>query len=257
MRGLWRWAGGVLALAAVLYGLACAGLYLQQRQLIYHPRPARVDTPGIRLRVDGAELQISVLQREGPQALLYFGGNGEDVSSSLADLGRWFPAHSVYAMHYRGYGLSSGEPTEAALHADAQVLWERVRGTHDRITVMGRSLGSGVAVRLASAQPGVARLVLVTPYDSLTAVAADAYPWVPVRLLLKDRFESVAWAPQLAMPITVISASDDRVIPRRHTQTLVDHMPRHQLRWVEIAGAGHNDLHTRAAFVEALKPLAP
>ncbi|MEZ5704588.1 MAG: alpha/beta hydrolase [Burkholderiaceae bacterium] len=257
MRGLRRWAGGILTLAAVLYGLACAGLYAQQRQLIYHPRPARVDTPGIRLRVDGAELQISVLKREGPQALLYFGGNGEDVSSSLDDLGRWFPAHSVYAMHYRGYGKSSGEPSEAALHADAQALWERVRGAHDRITVMGRSLGSGVAVRLASTQPDVERLVLVTPYDSLTAVAADAYPWVPVRLLLKDRFESVVWAPQLAMPITVISASDDRVIGRRHTQTLVDHMPRNQVRWVEIAGAGHNDLHSRAAFAKALKPSAP
>ena len=252
-----HWAFGMLALAGVLYGLVCVGLYAKQRLLIYHPRPAQVHTPGIRLPVDGAELQIAVLKREGPQALLYFGGNGEDVSSTLPDLARWFPTHSVYAMHYRGYGSSSGEPSEAALHADAQALWQQVSGSHDRITVMGRSLGTGVAVRLASAQPSVAHLVLVTPYDSLAAVAADVYPWVPVRWLLKDSFDSVDWAPRLAMPITVVSASDDRVIDRRHTQNLVDHLPENRWRWVEIAGAGHNDLHVNAAFLEALKPPGP
>jgi pimeloyl-ACP methyl ester carboxylesterase len=245
---------GLAITAAVLYGAVCAGLYGFQRSLLYHPQPARASVPGVRLPVAGAELQISVRPMPGAKALLYFGGNAEDVSATLADLAQSFPDHALYLMHYRGYGTSTGEPAEAALHADAEVLWQRVSGSHDDITLMGRSLGSGVAVKLASEHAEVSHLILVTPYDSIAAVAADHFPWLPVRWLMSDTFDSVAWAPRLAMPVTVVSAERDEVIGRQRTAALVDRLPTGGLRWVQIPGAGHNDLQLSPLYAAALVP---
>lgn len=243
---------GLLATAALLYAAACVVLWAFQRALIYHPQPALVAVPHLRLPVAGAELQISVRERSGAKALLYFGGNAEDVSGTYADLAKWFPGHALYLMHYRGYGSSIGEPSEAALHADAQALLALVARSHADITVMGRSLGSGVAVRLASAQPSTKHLILVTPYDSITAVAAAQLPWLPVRWLLTDTFDSAALAAGLKMPVVVIAAERDAVIGRAHTQALLEKLPRGAVRYVEVPGRGHNDLQLSPAYAAAL-----
>lgn len=249
----WQRVGlGLLATAALLYAAVSVVLWVFQRALIYHPQPALVAVPSLRLPVSGAELQISVLKRSGSKALLYFGGNAEDVSGTYADLARWFPDHALYLMHYRGYGSSTGEPTEAALHADAQVLWDLVGRSHTDISVMGRSLGSGVAVRLASGQPSTKRLILVTPYDSITAVAERQLPWLPVRWLLTDTFDSAALAAGLKMPVMVIAAERDAVIGRAHTQALLEKLPRAAVRYVEVPGRGHNDLQLSPAYAAAL-----
>jgi len=160
-----------------------------------------------------------VRQRSGPNALLYFGGNAEDVSYSLPSLSTAFPDHAVYLLHYRGYGGSSGKPSEAALFADALALFDRVSTDHQNIAVVGRSLGSGVAVHLASLRP-VARLVLVTPYDSLQELAARQFPYLPVRWLLLDKFESWRYAEHITVPTLVIAAEHDEVIPRMSTEAL-------------------------------------
>ena len=243
---------GLLGTAALLYGVVCVALWAFQRSLIYHPQPARLPVPSLRLPVADAELQIAVRERPGAKALLYFGGNAEDVSGAYAQLARWFPDHALYLMHYRGYGASTGQPTEAALHEDAQALWALVSRSHGDITVMGRSLGSGVAVRLASVQPTAKHLILITPYDSIAAVAAAQFPWLPVRWLLADTFDSVAWAPRVKMPVTVIAAEHDAVIGRQHTQALLDRLPSGLLRYTEVPGAGHNDLQLSPIFESAL-----
>ena len=121
-----RTAVSLLVGSLLLYAAACLLLYLFQRSLLYFPQPARVLAPALALSVPGAELQVSVRVQAGPRAVLYFGGNAEDVSSSLAELAANFPEHAVYAMHYRGYGGSTGKPTEAALHGDAIALFDRV-----------------------------------------------------------------------------------------------------------------------------------
>ena len=105
------------------------------------------------LDVPGATLQVCVRQRSGPDALIYFGGNAEDVSFSLNEFAAAFPQHSIYMLYYRGYGGSTGSPSEAALHADAQALFDQVQKEHPNIVLVGRSLGSGVAVRLAANNP--------------------------------------------------------------------------------------------------------
>jgi hypothetical protein len=246
-----RTAVSLLVGALLLYAAACLLLYLFQRSLLYFPQPARVLVPALMLSLPGAELQVSVRAQAGPRAVLYFGGNAEDVSSGLAELAANFPEHAVYAMHYRGYGRSTGKPTEAALHADAIALFDRVARDHTEITVIGRSLGSGVAIRLAAGRP-VARLVLVAPYDSVEAVAAQQYSLFPVRWLIRDRFDSASVAPTIRAPTTVIVAERDEVIRRERSDVLVSRFAPGVAQVVVIAGAGHNTLDGRPAFDAAM-----
>ncbi len=244
-----------LAVAAVVvYCALCAALFLYQRKLIYFPQP-RAPVSGATtfgLPIEGGQVLVTTLPRGGPDALLYFGGNAEDVSYNLPGLANALPDHAVYLMHYRGYGGSAGQPSEAALVADAVALFDKVRTEHAHIVVIGRSLGSGVAVQLASQRP-VARLVLVTPYDSLQDLAAEQFPCFPVRWLLRDRFESWRYAQQLSVPTLVIAAEHDEVIPRRSTQALYGRFRAGVASLTVLPGTGHNTLSERADYWTAIK----
>ncbi len=124
----------------------------------------------MRLPVEGAELVVTVRPHRGPKAILSLGGNGEDVSRNLTSFGEWFPEHALYLLHYRGYGGSTGLPTEQSNHADAAALFKTIFTEHPEVAIIGRSLGTGIAVRLASERPA-SRLVLMTPYDSIEDLA--------------------------------------------------------------------------------------
>lgn len=241
----------LLAALLLLYLAGCAAVYGLQRSMLYHPQPARQAAEVLTLPVDGATLQVSVRPMPGAPAVLYFGGNAEDVSGTLPQLARLFPDHALYLMHYRGYGQSTGEPTEAALHADARALWAHVQRAHPAVKVIGRSLGSGVAVRLASEQP-VARLALVTPYDSIENVAAEQLPWLPVRWLIQDRFDSAAVAGRVGAPTTLIGAERDTLIRPARTERLASFFAPGVARTVWIAGADHNNLGGFEAYGRAL-----
>jgi pimeloyl-ACP methyl ester carboxylesterase len=246
-----RTAGVLLGLGALLYLVLCAALYLFRRSLLYFPQPARGTASSMALCVPGAELQVSLQERSGSRAVLYFGGNAEDVSASLPELAADFPDQSVYALHYRGYGRSTGQATEAALQSDALALFDHIALLRTDITVVGRSLGSGLAVSLA-AQRTVSRLVLVTPYDSIEAVAAQHYPLFPVRWLIHDRFDAAALAPRVRAPTTVIVAERDEVIPRARTDALVSRFAPGVASVVVVPGAGHNTLDGRPDYNAAL-----
>lgn len=241
----------LLAAVVLLYLAGCAAVYGLQRSMLYHPQPARQAAEVLSLPVDGATLQVSVRPMPGAPAVLYFGGNAEDVSGTLPQLARLFPDHALYLMHYRGYGQSTGEPTEAALHADARALWAHVQRGHPAVKVIGRSLGSGVAVRLASEQP-VARLALVTPYDSIENVAAEQFPWLPVRWLIQDRFDSASVAGRVGAPTTLIGAERDTLIRPVRTERLASFFAPGVARTVWIAGADHNNLGGFEAYGQAL-----
>lgn len=247
-----RMLGWTLGAAALLYALACLAIYLAQRSLIYYPQPRRADAALTRLQVDGARLDISTRALASPDAVVYFGGNAEDVSGSLPQLARAFPAHALYLMHYRGYGGSSGAPSEAALFADGLALFDRVRAQHPNVTVIGRSLGSGVAVHLASARP-VARLVLVTPYDSIAGIAASQFPFLPVRWLLSDKYESFRYAPRVSAPTTLITAENDDIIPAASSSLLLSRFRPGLARQVVIPAAGHNNLSDSQIYLSALR----
>jgi pimeloyl-ACP methyl ester carboxylesterase len=245
---------GTLAAAMLVYALACLGLYLLQRSLIFYPQPRRAGGADsvMSLRVEGAQLAVSVRTLAGPEAIVYFGGNAEDVSGSLPGLAAAFPSHALYLMHYRGYGGSSGKPSQAALFADALALFDLVHARHPNVTVIGRSLGSGVALHLAAARPAT-RLVLVTPYNSIAELAKEQFPFFPVHFLLADKFESWRDAARIGIPTTVITAQNDAVIPRHSTDRLLTHFQPGQARQIVIPDSGHNTIAEHPGYLQALR----
>lgn len=242
---------GLAALALLIYLSLCAALYFWQRSLLYFPHPPSSE-PRMELAVDSAKLRVLERPLAGRQALLYFGGNGEDVSHNLPGLARSFPDHALYLLHYRSYGGSTGQPSEAALFADAQALYDKVSATHPDIVVVGRSLGSGVATWLASQRP-VVRLVLVTPYRSIEELAASQYPWVPVRWLLQDKYESWRYAPQVTAPTLVLASEHDDIVPRASTDALLPLFRPGVASFKALPGTDHNSIHAHPAYYPMLR----
>jgi pimeloyl-ACP methyl ester carboxylesterase len=244
----------VLAGGALIYVAICLALFLAQRAFIYYPQPksAYGDTPALTLHVDGAIVLVSTRPLPGAEAIIYFGGNAEDVSYSLPTLADAFPKRSLYALNYRGYGGSTGRPSEAALIADALALFDRVHLDHSRITVIGRSLGSGVAVHIASERP-VERLVLVTPYDSLVTIAASQFRYFPLTWLMLDKFESWRYAGKVTAATQLLAAQNDEVIPLSSTRALLRHLPESLATLTIIPGVGHNTISESPLYIPLLR----
>lgn len=243
-----------LAIVAVAYTGACMALFAFQGSLIYHPQARAVITPHSTLVLpgEGADLIVSVRPHVGPNAIIYFGGNAEDVSLNLPAFDTAFPEHALYFLHYRGYGGSSGTPTEASNHRDALALFEQVRTQHSNVAVIGRSLGSGIAVRLASQRP-VSRLILVTPYDSLEEIASAQFPYFPVSWLLRDRYNSGSYAAAVKAPVRIIAAAHDEVIPSASTEALFGRFPKGLASKQILPGTGHNTISSSPDYLSALQ----
>ena len=244
----------IIAAALVGYAGLCAAMYVFQRSLIYYPQPRAVTATEstMKLQVDGAEVVVTVRPHDGPKAIVYFGGNGEDVSQNLASYAAAFPDHALYLMHYRGYGGSTGQPTEKANVTDALALFEEVRALHPEVAIFGRSLGSGVAVQVAS-RVAASRLVLITPYDSIVEIGAQTYPFVPVRWLMLDTYESGKFAPGIKIPTTIIEAENDEEIPHASTEKLLSRFDPGVATLTLIEGVSHNDLGRSKKYRETLQ----
>lgn len=243
-----------LAMLAMAYAGICAWMYFKQRDMMYFPQFTRVDAAQTDFAIEREDVTLRgwVLNPGKPRAIVYFGGNGERIEGNREDFLRWFPDDSVYLVAYRGYGASEGEPSEQALLGDALAIFDKARSQHpgQPVSVVGRSLGSGVASYVASKR-SVAKLVLITPFDSLAAVGQSHYRWFPVSWLARDRYESVRYLPQYKGPLLVIRAGRDEVIPAANTDRLIASLPsRPQI--VELAEAGHNDLDADPAYGRAL-----
>jgi hypothetical protein len=232
-----------LALLALAYAALCAYLFVAQRSMIYFPTPPSSGVPAqpLTLAVDGATVQHWLVPRQSRRALIYFGGNAEDTGWSVAQFAAAIDDRTLVFAQYRGYGGSSGAPSESALIADAIALFDLLARDHDDIAVVGRSLGSGVAVQLAARRP-VTSLVLVTPFDSLVAVGQAAMPWLPVSLLARDRYESTRIAQEVTARTLLLVAEADRIVPPRHAQALFDAFPSGRAELTRVTGAGHNDI---------------
>lgn len=185
--------------------------------------------------------------------ILGFGGNawnGQDVAEYLHDI---FPEADVVAFHYRGYRPSTGKPSAKALMADAPLLLDEAvrRIQPERTFAAGFSIGSGVAASLAS-QRKVDGLILVTPFDSLKAVAREIYPWLPVDLFFQHEFPAAAELSRNTTPVAIIAAEHDEIIPAATTAALRQQVPTLVFDRT-IASAGHNDIYQRAEFPSAMR----
>ena len=247
-RMLWS----LLTIATTAYVGICVFFLIFQRSLIYVPRP---ETPAhadaFTLEVPGARVRISSRLHDGPKALVYFGGNGEDVAYTLPELATLFPDRAIYLMHYRGYCGSSGRPAEAALRSDARALFQMVHARHPDVIIIGRSLGSSLAIQLAAEEP-VARIVLITPFESILRIAQRTAPFLPMALLLRDPFESWRYAPHVTCPTLLIAASDDALVPMKDTEALFKAFQPDVASLRIIDGTDHNSVSDKAEFWEAL-----
>lgn len=244
----------IVLLSALGYACFCLLLYVRQRSMIYYPHAEikSVDLTPLWLNNAGHKIKVWQERPGRPTAVLYFGGNAENVLHSMDELRQFFPDSSLYLMNYRGYGGSSGSPSEEALFSDALALIDEVASSHERIVVMGRSLGSGVAVYAAAERP-LEALILVTPYSSMVALARHYYPYLPVNPLLKDRYESDLRATQIDIPVLVLVAERDEVIPAKISADLSAAFNKGNLQEVVIGGAHHNTIQEYGQYRQSIQ----
>jgi fermentation-respiration switch protein FrsA (DUF1100 family) len=244
LRGPWRRLRRALALSALLWLLlaACAWFFAE-RLLFLPPAPSYRDSAEIlKIPVSGGE-RISALHLAGPAAdftLLLSHGNAEDLGDLRGLCERYRErGFSILAYDYRGYGTSSGRPSEEAACADIETLYDHLRlelrVPPDRIILHGRSLGGGPSVALAARRP-VAGLILESTFTSVFRVATE------IPLFPFDKFDNLGRIGAVACPILVVHGTDDQVVPFRHGEELF-RRAREPKRMLAVAGADHNNLH--------------
>jgi pimeloyl-ACP methyl ester carboxylesterase len=185
--------------------------------------------------------------------ILGFGGNGwngQDVAEYLHEL---FPDFDVVAFHYRGYSPSTGSPSAEALIADAPLVYDfavaRLRPEH--IVSVGFSIGSGIAAQLATRRK-LNGLILVTPFDSLKAVAQSMFPWLPIGPFFDHEIDAASALSAVETPVALIAAERDEIVAAERTQVLREHV--RKLAFDRTIGrAGHNDIYARSDFQAAMR----
>lgn len=205
---------------------------------------------------DGTRLHGWFYDHPDPQwSVLYCHGNGEQVADNheLMQLLRDRLDAAVFIFDYRGYGKSEGKPFEAGIVADglAAQSWlaERTGRTADQVVVIGRSIGGGVATALAAEQ-GAEALVLQSTFTRLTDAAAAQFPWLPVRLVMRNRYDSLARLSQYEGPLLISHGTADEVVPFEHGQRLFDASPSDLKRFIEQPGQSHMQAQPESYYVD-------
>ena len=185
--------------------------------------------------------------------ILGFGGNawnGQDVAEYLHEL---YPDEHVVAFHYRGYPPSEGSPSGEALVADAPVVHDAAvaKLKPAKVVAVGFSIGSVVAAQLA-AQRKLDGLVLVTPFDSLKALAKDMFPWLPIGPFFNHEIDGAAALKDRSIPAAIIAAGRDEIVPAERTQALRT-VVRQLVFDRTVETAGHNDIYVRSDFQDAMR----
>jgi fermentation-respiration switch protein FrsA (DUF1100 family) len=243
----------LLSIVLIVF-LALGGLlWSQQRVLLYHPDPARFSPATVGLKSveevvleapDGVEI-ISWYGKARPAqpTILYFHGNGSNLVGRAGRVGEYMAkGRGMMMMSYRGYSGSGGKPTEAHNFADARLAydWLRAQGVAaDDIILYGESLGSGVALKLATEVP-VGGIILDAPFTSIVDVGKRIYPYLPVRTFLFDRYDNRSRIGNIRAPLLIVHGDRDELIPIEMGRELYRKAPEPK-EFAAIAGGGHND----------------
>lgn len=259
---------GLLTTLVLAYGSLAALLFLFQDKLAYYPEPGREihATPrdhGLDYEVltlstpDGERLDawfIPSPQSRGVVLILH--GNAGNISHRMDTIAMFHrQGYGVLIFDYRGYGRSTGKPSEPGLYLDAQTAWAYLtdqRGfAPGRIVLFGESLGGAVAARLA-AQYQAGALLLSSVFTSAPALAADLYPWLPTRWLVRLRYDTRAALGKVRSPVLVAHSPEDEIVPFDHGRRLFEAAAEPKV-FLQLAG-GHNDgfIYARPDWVHVL-----
>lgn len=243
-----------LVVMAVGYVATATYLYINQRKFLYFPPQGVLPTSEQTVEIQSGTVTLRgwVVNEDSEDAVIYFGGNSERPEASLDDFKYLLDKQAVYMINYRGYGNSDGTPTEKDLFVDAIAIYDHVAATHSSISVVGRSLGTGVAVFLATKRD-IHRLILVEPYDCLANIAQDIYPIFPMTILMKDKYDSAQMAPMVTAPTLIIMAENDEVIPARSTYRLISALDKNILETATVPEASHNNISDYTQYYMLLR----
>ena len=254
----------IIAIVLIAYILLCIFMYCTQRRLLFFPpKPDALHYEWLTQNqiIQNWEIEtkdgnrLDGWQQIDPHkkySLLYFGWNGEETSYFVENTD--YTGANIISFNYRWYGRSTGIPSEKALFSDALLqydhLVDNMNISPENIIIMGRSLGAGVATYLASERK-VAKVILVTPYDSIESIAKESYPLLPVSFLLRNKFDSVAYAAIRSNRLLSISAGKDTTIPNHHTENLLKYWNGSQKK-IFIPEATHEDILDRVELIEGI-----
>ncbi|HNX53607.1 MAG TPA: alpha/beta hydrolase [Pontiellaceae bacterium] len=207
-------------LVIILYLCAVLWMWLRQERYLFLPKHYDPQPEFERFRWDreisGIRHQGWFLDKGSATTVIYHGGNAEDLAGHCQVMWDGLDANALL-VNYRGYGQSEGAPGEKEMVADAIAIFDlfcaEKKIAPSNIFLMGRSLGSGVAIQVAAARPQAAGLILVTPYESIEAMARFRYPWLPAKGIMRHPFHAIKFAPEIKMPALVLLAEFDEVIP--------------------------------------------
>ena len=238
---------------AGIYLASIVALYFLQRQLLYFPRSANKYEVehNFEFKRDDITLRGWVVNQGRPTALIYYGGNAERIDYYIKDFKLLFSGHTIYFVNYRSYGESEGAASEENLFGDALAIYDSVKHKHTNIDLLGKSLGSGIAVYVA-AHRSVHKVALVTPYDSIANVAKSHYPIFPVSLILQDKYESWKYSDKITAPTLSVAAAHDQIIPAESTDNLATHINPALLRVKQIKDVDHNSISAEEGYYETL-----
>jgi uncharacterized protein len=255
----------LVVFAIGVYALAALGMYVFQRKLQYHAEnksliPEGVGIIGARVETlataDGEKLILwHAPAKAGMPTILYFQGNAGEIGDRPLRFNYYHSrGFGVAYLSYRGFGGSSGSPSETGLIADANAAydWLIAKGVEpSRIALLGESLGSGVAVQLA-AKREVGALALEAPYTSTVEVAAKIYWWLPVHALMKDQFKSIDFIAAVVAPLLIVHGEDDGLIPVEFGKRLFE--AANQSKELDVVpGFGHDVLFEEATWAREVE----
>lgn len=245
-----RWLLLLSAFLVLTIGVAAASLYAMQDTLLYPGARATMPPGALKVERPDGVMRGWVLHPGAEDALVVFGGNGMSLSGYAPSL-EACSKRAIYLMPYRGYEGQMGRPREREFVADGIALVDEVRKTHAHVGILGISIGTGVATQVALARKPD-KLWLVTPYDKMTRVADDNMGGLPVSWLMHDPLDSEAAARQLKdVPVIVLQANRDEVIPAARTEALVRALPQPPVQWLHV-DASHNTILSTREMCSAL-----
>ncbi len=223
-------------------------IYFPERRLAATPAEIGLEFEDLHFRAaDGTKLRGWLVPGRGEIALLWFHGNAGNIGDRVDLLGELHRelGLTIFIIDYRGYGESEGTPSESGLYLDAEAalaeLTQRLGMAADQIALFGQSLGTAVAVELAYRHPP-AGLILEAPFTSVRDMAKRHYPWLPVRSLLRTRFDSLSKIADVSAPVLIIHGEDDETVPVEMGERLFS-AAREPKRLLTIPRAGHTDAH--------------